>query len=240
VFFHGNGANGKSVFLSILSEILGNYAATATQTTFMASAHERHLTEMAGLRAARLVTVPETERGRAWAEARIKSVTGGEKIRANFMRQDHFEFTPQFKLIVAGNHRPEIGEVGEAMRRRLHLVPFEVTIPAERRDRDLPRKLRAEADGILGWMIAGCADWRRIGLDPPARVRDASEAYLAEEDILGQWIEQCCAVRPDASQVTRDLFANWSAFARQAGVEQGSQKLSVLVKGRFRSMFDHP
>jgi P4 family phage/plasmid primase-like protien len=223
-FFHGNGANGKSVFLGTVAEILGDYAATATQSAFMAAPMDRHLTELAGLRAARLVTVSETEQGRSWAEARIKAVTGGEKIRANFMRQDHFEFIPRFKLIVAGNHRPEIGSVGEAMRRRLHLVPFEVTIPEARRDRNLPRTLLAEADGILGWMLEGCAAWRDGGLAPPARVRDASEAYLADEDLTGQWIEQFCTTGPDCREPARNLYGSWAAFSRESGIEPGSQK----------------
>lgn len=112
-FFHGHGANGKSVFLQTLASIMGSYAATAAPDTFMASGAGRHLTELAGLRAARLVLVSETEAGRSWAEARIKAVTGGERLRANFMRQDHFEFEPQFKLLVAGNHRPALNAVGD-------------------------------------------------------------------------------------------------------------------------------
>ena len=177
-FLHGHGANGKSMFLQTLASIMGSYAATSTLDTFVASRTERHLTELAGPRAARLVLVPETESGRSWAEARIKAITGGERLRANFMRCDHFEFAPQFKLLVAGNHRPTLNGVGEAMRRRLHLVPFNVTIPAERRNMHLAEKLLAERDGILGWMLAGCADWQRKGLAPPACVRAAANEYF--------------------------------------------------------------
>ena len=163
----------------------------------MAQRGDRHLTELAGLRAARLVLVTETEAGRSWAEARIKAVTGGEKLRANFMRQDHFEFRPQFKLLVAGNHRPSLGNVGEAMRRRLHLVPFNVTIPPERRDPRLVEKLLTERDGILAWALAGCAEWQRIGLAPPACVTAAAEEYFETEDIIGQWIAECCVCGSD-------------------------------------------
>tara|TARA_R100000750_G_scaffold51309_2_gene36315 strand:+ start:11336 stop:11848 length:513 start_codon:yes stop_codon:yes gene_type:complete len=105
-FLHGDGANGKSVFLSTIAHVLGDYAATATLDDFMSAPGTRHLTELAELRAARLVLVLETEQGRSWDEGRIKTITGGEKIRANFMRQDHFEFTQQFKLVIVGNHRP--------------------------------------------------------------------------------------------------------------------------------------
>ncbi|MCW3784570.1 phage/plasmid primase, P4 family [Defluviimonas salinarum] len=225
VFLHGQGANGKSVFLQTISALLGTYASTATLDTFMASRTDRHLTELAGLRGARLVLVPETEAGRAWAEGRIKSVTGGERVRANFMRQNHFEFTPQFKLIVAGNHRPELRRTGEAMRRRLHLVPFTVTIPPERRDKRLAEKLLDEAEGILGWMIEGCLEWQRGGLNPPASVTSAVDDYLEDEDVVGQWIAEQCVTGSAHRATASDLYLSWSRWAECAGYDRGSQKV---------------
>lgn len=223
-FLHGEGANGKSVFLGVLAHVLGSYAATATLETFAASRSSRHLTELAGLRAARLVLVPETEAGQAWAEARIKTVTGGESIRANFMHQDHFEFRPQFKLLVAGNHRPTVSNVGEAMRRRLHLVPFTVTIPPERRDPKLAEALQAEADGILGWMVEGCAVWLKTGLAPPARVLEAAKDYFAAEDLVGQWIAECCSIGPQFRELSANLFQSWKSWADQQGFLYGTSK----------------
>ena len=177
-FLHGAGANGKSVFLSVLADVLGDYGVTAPLETFMVGKGERHPTDLAGLRGARLVTVNETESGRAWAESRIKAITGGDKLRVRFMHRDFFEFQPAFKLLIAGNHRPRLSGVGEAMRRRLHLVPFEVTIPPERRDRQLLSRLIAERDGILGWMLDGCAEWRR----------------LATHDVFCGWLPRCKGV----------------------------------------------
>jgi putative DNA primase/helicase len=87
------------------------------------------------------------------------------------MRQDFFEFFPQFKLVMAGNHKPAIRNIDEAMKRRLHLIPFTITVPPERRDKHLQQKLLAERDGILAWAVQGCLDWQRLGrLDPPAAV----------------------------------------------------------------------
>lgn len=223
-FLYGHGANGKSVFLQTLASIMGSYAATATLDTFMSSRTDRHLTELAGLRAARLVLVPETEAGRSWAEARIKTVTGGERLRANFMRRDHFEFEPQFKLLVAGNHRPTLNGVGEAMRRRLHLVPFDVTIAPERRDLRLTEKLLSERDGILGWMLAGCAAWQREGLAPPPSVRAAAEDYFAAEDLIGQWILERCISGVAHKVSAAQLFQSWKAWAEDGGYSPGSQK----------------
>ena len=223
-FLHGDGANGKSVFLNMIACVLGDYAASSTLDTFMSVRGTRHLTELAGLRAARLVIVPETEQGQSWAEGRIKTVTGGEKVRANFMRQDHFEFTPQFKLIIAGNHRPHISGCGEAMQRRLHLVPFEVTIPESKRDKSLVEKFSRERDGILRWMLDGCAEWQRIGLSPPDSVQKAAKDYFEVEDLVGQWIAEICIEGPQLRAPSKVLFANWRAWAEDAGYPPGSAK----------------
>jgi P4 family phage/plasmid primase-like protien len=223
-FLHGAGANGKSVFLSTLGYVLGSYAATAALGTFTRSRSDRHLTELAGLRAARLVMVPETEAGRAWDETRIKTVTGGERVRANLMRQDHFEFTPRFKLLIAGNHRPALHGVGEAMRRRLHVVPFGVTIPTDERDPDLPGNLRREAPGILNWMIEGCLDWQRMRLRPPEAVLAASRVYFEAEDIIGHWLDACCVLEPVAFSPAQELFRSWSDWANRSGHPVGTAK----------------
>lgn len=189
-FGHGTGANGKSVLLSTVSGLLGSYHRTAPIEAFIASKTDRHPTDIAGLRGARLVTANETEEGRQWAEAKIKSVTGADEISARFMRGDYFEFRPAFKLFIAGNHKPSLRSVDEAIRRRLHLIPFAITIPPDQRDHDLGQKLRAEWGGILQWAIQGCVEWLVSGLNPPKAVRDATEAYLLAEDAFAAWICQ--------------------------------------------------
>jgi putative DNA primase/helicase len=163
-FLFGTGANGKSVTVDTVAGILDGYHKAAAIETFTASNSERHPTDLAGLRGARLVPAVETEEGRRWAESRIKALTGGDKIAARFMRQDFFEFQPHFKLVIAGNHKPGLRSVDEAIRRRFHLLPFTVTIPPAARDPHLREKLRREWPGILAWMIEGCLEWQRTGL----------------------------------------------------------------------------
>jgi putative DNA primase/helicase len=148
-FFYGTGANGKSVLINIISYILADYQRTAPMEALTASSNDRHPTELACLQGRRLVTAVETEEGRRWADAKIKMMTGGDQIAARFMRQDYFWYTPQFKLVIAGNHKPGLRSVDEATRRRFNLVPFTVTIPVEKRDPDLLDKLKEEARGIL-------------------------------------------------------------------------------------------
>jgi putative DNA primase/helicase len=223
-FGHGTGANGKSVLIRTLSGVLGDYATTAPMETFTATQQERHPTDLAGLRGARLVTAAETEQGRRWAEAKIKNLTGGDKISARFMRQDFFEFVPQFKLLIAGNHRPGLRGVDEAIRRRLHLIPFKVTIPEPERDRNLSDKLQAEWPGILAWAIEGCREWQRVGLAPPPAVREATDSYLAAEDSIAQWLAECCVEDRTYAERSSVLFKNWKAWAEAAGEIGGSQK----------------
>jgi putative DNA primase/helicase len=223
-FFQGSGANGKSVFLQTIAAVMGTYAATATLDTFMETKAGRHLTELAGLRSARIVIVPETEAGRSWAEGRIKMVTGGEKVRANFMHRDHFEFVPRFKLVVMGNHRPALTGVGEAMRRRMQVVPFAVTIPPDRRDPKLITTLMAERAGILGWMLDGCAEWQRIGLAAPDCVRVAAEDYFDSEDVVGQWIDETCQLGPNERAASRALYASWVKWCDAEGHSPGSAR----------------
>src|SRR5262245_24756457 len=131
-FLYGTGANGKSVFINTLRGIFGSYHTTAPIETFTTTGIASHPTDLAGLMGARLVTAIETEEGRAWAESKLKAITGGDEISARFMRQDFFTFTPQFKLTIAGNHKPRLRSVDEAMRRRFHLIPFAVTLPPEK------------------------------------------------------------------------------------------------------------
>lgn len=223
-FLYGLGANGKSVYLNTLAGIMGEYHRTAAIETFTASTIDRHPTDLAGLRGARLVTAIETEEGRRWAESRIKSLTGGDKIAARFMRQDYFEFTPQFKLVIAGNHKPGLRSVDEAIRRRFNLIPFTVQIPPAERDEALTEKLQTEWSGILAWMIEGCLDWQREGLVPPATVRAATAEYLEAEDALTSWIDEKCDRSPQARETSTDLFLSWKNWADAAGEPSGSQK----------------
>ena len=110
------------------------------------------------------------------------------------------------------------------MRRRLHIVPFAVTIPADKRDKDLANRLLQERDGILRWMVDGCADWQRIGLSPPDAVTDARDAYFREEDIIGQWIEACCETNHAFETLSSDLYGSWKAWAEREGHEARSPK----------------
>ena len=182
LFVYGPGGNGKGVFLNTVAKIFDAYHKTAPMETFTASSSDRHTTDLAGLHGARLVAVSETEEGKAWAESKIKSVTGGDPVSARFMRQDFFEYEPLYKLTIIGNHKPRLRNVDDAMRRRVNMAPF-IHKPAEV-DPYLGDKLKKEWPAILRWMIDGCLDWQKNRLMRPKVVTDATAEYFEDQELL--------------------------------------------------------
>jgi putative DNA primase/helicase len=134
------------------------------------------------------------------------------------------KFTPQFKLVIAGNHKPGLRSVDEAIRRRFNLVPFRVHIPPEERDPTLPERLKTEWPGILQWMIEGCLNWQKEGLNPPNAVTAATQEYLESEDAMTCWLEDKCERSEQFTTASADLFASWKNWADAAGEPVGSQK----------------
>jgi putative DNA primase/helicase len=229
-FIHGPPLTGKSVFISTLSGLFGTYHENAPIDTFAAGKGDRHPTDLAKLAGARLVTAVETQEGRAWDTQRIKSITGGDRISARFMRQDFFDYMPTYKIVVVGNHEPEIKGADEAMMRRLHVIPFEHS--PDEVDRLLADRLKEEWPQILQWAIDGCLMWLADGLARPAVVVARTEKYREEEDPVGAFINECCVVDPDVEVSRQDLYRAWSQWCHQQGEEAGTLK---TLKRRFAS-----
>jgi len=215
LFIYGPGGNGKSVFLNTLTGIMGDYCRSAPMDTFTASPGDKHPTDLAMLRGARLVTATETEEGRTWAEARIKQMTGGDPVTARFMRQDFFTYTPQFKLTIAGNHKPALKNVDDAARRRFNIVPF--LHKPERPDHQLERKLKVEWPGILRWMVEGCLDWQRNRLVRPKIVTDATAEYFEAQDTIGRWLSERCILAPHLEVKPGALLKDLQEWAQMNG-----------------------
>jgi putative DNA primase/helicase len=192
--------------------------------TLIITKGEQHPTDLADLRGKRLAVAVETEEGRYLAEAKVKTLTGGDRIRARHMRQDFFEFDPTHKLLIVGNHRPALRNVDEAVRRRLLLIPFTAVIPKKARDKELAAKLQAERPQILQWMIDGCLAWQKQGLAPPASVEAATTSYLESADAFGRWLEDCCVLAANESAPKSAVFARWKDWAEAAGEYVGTQR----------------
>ena len=232
-FLYGPGGNGKSVFLNMLAYVFGDYATSANMETFMHTQGDRHTTELARLQGARLVTALESDADRAWAEGKIKALTGGDRITARYMRQDNFEFDPQFKLVLVGNHMPRIVHVDAAMRRRLHMIPFMAKVDAEHVDPGLPAKLREHGGGILRWCVEGCMAWREQGLSPPAAVAKATDTYFTEEDIVFAFIRAKLTPSPGNVLPVKGVYDAYASFTREAGEK------SITAKEFNRALARH-
>lgn len=191
-FWWGSGRNGKGTIAHAFRRALGDYGLEVGAELFMESHHERHPTEIAVLRGARFVVASEIDTGRRWNEARLKRLTGGDPISARYIGKDLFEFEPTHTLLIIGNTKPGLRSVDEAMRARMQLVEFGVTIDALKRDTELPDKLAAEYGGVLAWALKGCITWRREGLKPPASVLASTADYLDAEDSIAQWVNEAC------------------------------------------------
>ena len=192
-----------------IAGILAMYHEAASMETFTVTQGEKHPTDLAQLRGARLVTAVEVEEGKRFAEAKLCQMTGGDPITARFMRQDFFTYTPQFKPMFAANHKPSFRNVNEAIRRRMNLIPWLITIPESERDKELSDKLKPQWPGILRWMIDGCLMWQRDGLRPPKIVTVATKEYLESQDTLQNFFDDCCVI----AKGEWDTFAHiWDGY----------------------------
>lgn len=226
----GDGANGKTTAINAVADVLGpDYALRATPELVMVRRSEGHPTDRADLFGRRLAVVSETEGGRRLAESLVKDLTGSDRVRARHLYADNFEFTPTHKIIVATNHPPVIQGTDHGIWRRLRLVPFRRTFwnsdagesgPVHlRQDKDLPAKLRAEASGILNWLLSGCLEWQQEGMPAPAEVLDAGRAYRASQDTVVRFVEERCETGPDYEAKASELYAAYAVFVRGAGRE---------------------
>lgn len=215
----GPGANGKSVLAETVRSVLGNDYTRDTPTDTLMQSKQTRGTEndIARLRAARFVTAKETEESKRLDEARVKALTGGDTVTARFLFREHFEYLPQFKLWLYCNHRPVIRGTDDGIWRRIMLVAFDVTIPPERRDTELPAKLQAEREGILAWMVRGCFEWQRSGLRPPDAVSAATKDWRAESDDIGAFIQERCVVAPFAKVTAGAIYAAFREWATNQG-----------------------
>jgi putative DNA primase/helicase len=229
-FLHGLGANGKSTLLDLLLALLGDYAMPAPPGLLLERGGEHHPTERADLAGKRLVVSVEVGEGKRLAEELLKQLTGGDRLKARFMRQDFFEFAPAFKLWLAANHKPLIRGTDHAIWRRIPLIPFDVTFTddpaagAPQKDPELLASLKQELPGILAWAVRGCQAWQAERLNPPPLVRQATAAYRAEMDTLGDFLADCCTVEPQARAKAGDLYAAYKAWGEAAGERVISQK----------------
>lgn len=240
VFCFGLGANGKSVLGELLRWIMGDYARAIPVEVLCESRRQAGSAtpDVADLVGARLALTTETEDGAALAESLVKSLTAGDTISARPLYGRPFNFQPQFKLLMLGNHRPVVRGTDHGIWRRIRLVPFRRTFGPDERDPHLLDKLKGEAAHIAAWMVEGCLEWQHRGLaDVPAVVATETASYQTEQDTLGQWLDEAAERNAVCEVASNELYANYRLWAIESGLRPAS-KVSLgrrLGERGFRS-----
>jgi P4 family phage/plasmid primase-like protien len=225
---HGTGQNGKSVFLEAIRAAMGDYAQQAPPELIVARRGGGVPADVARLHGARFVTASETEDGSRLAESLVKQLTGGDRVVARRLYADFFEFDPTHKIWLATNHKPQVFGSDEAIWRRIRLVPFEVTIPKDRRDKRLAHTLRTELPGIVAWAVEGCLEWQRYGLGESTNVLAATAEYRSESDVFGAFLEDTCVVGEAETVAAQSLYQEYEIWASNSNL----RPMSMVAFGR--------
>ncbi len=227
IFFYGHGLNGKTTFIELFAWLLGDYARRIA--TEMLMQHQRSpqgpSPDIVGLKGRRMVYCSEVEEGRHLAEGRVKEMTGGDTLSGRVpYAKDELTFQPTHKLVMVGNHQPEIHDNSHGMWRRVLLIPFEQTIPKEKCDPALLNKLKSEGSGILNWMVDGYHDYLENGLQIPLSISAAIDVYKDEEDIIGEWVKDHCKKTMGMACSKQHLYRAYTNWARSHGHNPLAQK----------------
>jgi putative DNA primase/helicase len=230
---YGTGANGKSVFLKTIAALVGDYGQQVQTSTLMIKQHQGVNNDVATLRGARFLAATETDDGQKLAESTVKQLTGGDKVRARFLFQESFEFTPQFKIWLAANHKPEIRGNDHAIWRRIRLVPFNVTIPKAEQNPHLDAELKEELPGVLAWAVEGCLRWQREGLGEPEAVTKATADYREEQDAIAGFLSEKCVVGEHYQVTAKEIYYAYKTWCISNGEEALSAKwLGLQLRAR--------
>lgn len=240
-FLYGLGNNGKSTFLDTISDLLGSYGANSQPDTLMlqsrlGSSGGGANSDIARLKSARFVTCEEPTEGVRLNEGLLKQLTGGSKVTCRFLYGDEFEYTPEFKIWIATNHKPTVRGTDFGIWRRIKLIPFEVNIPKEKVDKNLKYKLRQEFPQILAWAVEGCMKWQKEGIQEPECVLNATQDYKQEMDLIAGFVDQCIVIdyTADNKIMASDLFGIYSRWAKQNNEwEMSSKKFAMEVSKRI-------
>jgi putative DNA primase/helicase len=224
---YGAGANGKTVLFETIANVLGNdYAGSIAADALMDTKRDGAGAQpfIYALRGKRLVIASESKEGRRLDDALVKKLTGGDRIATRTLYQSEItSFSPTFKMFLFTNNKPHVNPEDQAAWDRIKPIAFVnrfVDEPKQgeyKRDPNLLDALKAEASGILAWLVRGCLAYQAEGLNPPAIIANAAEAYRADEDVIADFVAECCHVGPDAKAGITELYNLYKRYAEESG-----------------------
>jgi putative DNA primase/helicase len=221
---NGDGANGKSTLLNILSKLMGDYSKTAAATTLMANQREGVGDDLIHLTGARMITVSETDKDQPLAEAKLKRMTGGDEITARALYGSYTTFKIMGKIFIATNSLPKVNGRDHGIFRRFQIVPFNRTFMPHEQDKALPDKLEAELSGILNWAIRGCLEWQQQGLNPPQIVKDQLDHYQQDMDTVAKFVDAQLVLDPASKIQSSELYQEYRSWCQRMGYSQQDDK----------------
>ncbi|OZC98922.1 hypothetical protein CH281_20370 [Rhodococcus sp. 06-221-2] len=213
ICFVGVGRNGKSVLLEILADVLGSYAGHLPGQVLVERQGEAHPTELMVLDGARLVTSSETRSGQRWNTELLKKMTGGDTLRARGMHQDFRDIRPTYTLVVATNHRPDVGPGEQAFWKRYREVPFTRKFEGAQADPRLKHTIVSdESNGVLSWLLEGWKDYESNGLQEPESVTEASRNAAANASTFAVFARECFEPADGHDVTAGDVFTAWRNY----------------------------
>ena len=231
IIHYGDGGNGKGTFIRGVMQVLGDYFVTPDKSLIVQDKYGggRHNTERVALFRKRLAVAVETDRREHLNEAQVKNLTGNDRINGRRLYEDPWEFDPTHSLWLQTNYLPEIQGRDGGIWGRIRVVPWVATFRGtDCEDTSLDDKLRAEAPGILNWLIEGCLRWQAHGLQEPAQVANATAHYRDSEDILGRFANEAGLEFIAGARVTiKDVRNRLDEWCRDEGIREAPNRNDV-------------
>lgn len=233
------GRNGKDTLLEALHSVLGQLAGPVSKDVLVGQKHapgapQPHLYQLWGKR---LVWASETNDGERLNTGQVKYITGGGTISTRPLHGNMVTFAPTHLLLLLTNHLPDAGTDEQALWDRLIVVPFLqrfVDNPEAENEHKVDRRLgmifRAEAPGILAWLVRGCLDWQACGgLDIPDSLRQYTTQYRRNQHPLQRFVNECCEVDTRAVTMASDLYRTYGDWITETA--SGKTRLSMKKFG---------
>jgi len=234
LFLFGEGANGKSVVLYVLEELIGKDNCSSIPLEKFNDSHY-----IARLRD-KLVNISlETNAKTNVYDNMFKAIVTGDTISADEKYGQPFQFKPYCKLLFSTNNMPRVGDKTEGYYRRILILPFNRQFSIEERDPKLKQKIAAsELDGIFLWSLNGLTRLRKRGyFEESASMQTVKDAYRKENNNVIIFVEEQCVLDAQADINSDALYVAYRDWCLESEYRPLS-KMLMIRSARFNDGYD--